>query len=197
MEESVREEWRDVKGYEGRYRVSNLGRVQSCTHLTGFQWHDMATPRNNRGYATTGFSKDGQSTSFLVHRLVAEAFCDGSGGDTVDHINGIRDDNRACNLEWVTMSENNLRSYRNGRVQPEQIGESNPNNKASEADVYDALACYANGEAATVISRRLGVNDCWLSDILRGKNWRCLNLDIGHYRQQHALSKQRAGNLRK
>jgi len=54
-----------------------------------------------------------------VHSLIAATWCDGRfDGSVVDHVNGNRLDNRACNLEWVTMSENTRRSYALGRVGP-------------------------------------------------------------------------------
>jgi hypothetical protein len=70
------------------------------------------------GYKTVDLSKAGKATTTLVHRLVAEAFCDKpEGSDQVNHINYNRADNRAVNLEWCTCLENNRHAHkREGRV---------------------------------------------------------------------------------
>lgn len=115
------ETWKPVAGYEGLYEVSDLGRVRSLDRNV------VKTYRGNRRVAclvkgkmrkpsrcTHGYlSLTLPGGRFLVHRLVASAFCDGyAAGLDVNHKNGVRDDNRACNLEWVTRSENHAHSYR-------------------------------------------------------------------------------------
>lgn len=58
---------------------------------------------------------DGLPKSRLLHRIIAEAFCDkGSGEGEVNHINGDKTDNRADNLEWTTRNENLLHAYETG-----------------------------------------------------------------------------------
>lgn len=92
--------WKDVSGYEGLYQVSNLGRVKSDRRV-------LKNYPNNRGYVQIQLRKDGKRKSYLVHRLVAEAFCVKSGGcDVVNHIDNDPTNNTAKNLEWVTQTEN-------------------------------------------------------------------------------------------
>lgn len=104
------EKWREVLGYEGLYKVSNLGRIKSRNKLKVQQ-------DNGRGYLVVHLNKNGKPKWHLVHRLVAQAFIDNpQNKPTVNHKDGDRTNNKAINLEWATYSENNSHSYRsNGR----------------------------------------------------------------------------------
>ena len=98
--------WKDIKGWEGLYQVSNLGRVSSIDRYTPTK---TGHKRFFSGYkvvhlrdATTNRSK-----LLKVHRLVAEAFVPKvDGKNCIDHINGNREDNVHSNLRWCTNIEN-------------------------------------------------------------------------------------------
>ena len=126
------ERWLDVRGYEGRYQVSDLGRVKSLARFrvgkkgckvpvkerimrldikreTGRTRPYVQVILRNGGPRTT----NGRST--LVHRLVADAFIKPlEPGEQVDHINGIHNDNRAVNLRVMHFVEH-------GRLHPNAI----------------------------------------------------------------------------
>ena len=96
------ENWKDVAGYEGRYQVSNCGRVKNIR--TG---RVLRPAKNSRGYLRVLLCKDNEKKNRSVHRLVALAFVPSEReGLEVNHKNGVKTDNRAENLEWVTRSEN-------------------------------------------------------------------------------------------
>ena len=113
----MNEIWKDIPGYEGKYQVSNLGRVKSLNyHRTGKE--ELFTPWKNRyGYLLVSLRKDKKKTSYLVHRLVWEAF---NGpippGIQVNHLDECKTRNSLDNLELATPKENANWGTRNERI---------------------------------------------------------------------------------
>lgn len=106
IEDIPGEEWRDVVGYEGKYQVSNMGRIKSLNYNhTGKA--QIMKQNKVKGYLKVSLWKNGEEDWPLVHRLVATAFIPNpEGKPEVDHINGKKTDCRACNLRWVSSIEN-------------------------------------------------------------------------------------------
>jgi hypothetical protein len=124
------EEWKDVVGYEGLYVVFNLGNIKSKDRILNNRWgaytkkaDKLVFPKNIEGYRKGNLCKDKICKSFSLHRIVATAFITNSTLKAeVNHINGIRDDNRAENLEWCTKRENQCHSARNKNCSSKFIG---------------------------------------------------------------------------
>lgn len=101
-----KEIWKDIKGCEGKYQVSNMGRIRSRCKKN--EWRLRVFDYNRFGYAAVHFHFSGKDFRKYVHRLVAEAFVPGyREGLFVNHINENKQDNRVSNLEWVTTKYNN------------------------------------------------------------------------------------------
>jgi len=127
--QQITEIWKPVEGFENFYEISNLGRVKK---LWEGRSHNipkgiMNVKINNSGYRYAFLcNNEGKQQSILVHRLVAYAFIPNTENKPqVNHINGVKLDNRLDNLEWATNSENQLHAYKIG-LQFKETGEGNP-----------------------------------------------------------------------
>ena len=102
---AVSEQWRDIAGYENRYKISSTGRIMN--YATGRVLRGKELSNGYRGVQL------GRGMCYLVHRLVLTAFDRApEDGEQGNHKNGIRADNRLENLEWHSCSENHKHSYR-------------------------------------------------------------------------------------
>lgn len=112
---SAAEEWRPVPGWEGRYEVSDHGRVRSLTSTGRARApRKPAVGKDDRLYVPLW--RDDECTNYPVHRLVAMAFCEPRpGGVLVRHLDGNHRRNVPGNLAWGTSSENNRDTVRHGR----------------------------------------------------------------------------------
>jgi len=125
-EVNITEVWKNIKGYEGSYQVSNLGRVKSLERAValknGSERHlkeRILKPSTNRyGYLQALLCNgSGKVKTLLVHRLVCEAFYENpENKPCVNHIDENRTNNVASNLEWCTVKENNNHGTHNARV---------------------------------------------------------------------------------
>lgn len=160
--------WRDIKGFNGAYKVSNLGNVYS-DHKKSEKKQSI----DEGGYHLVILYLNGKQHNCLVHRLVAEAFIDKPDGkDYVNHKDGNKSNNEVSNLEWTTRSENEQHAYDTGL---RTVGEDRYNAKLSNEDVEWIKENYIPrhkefGQSA--IARKFGVSQQNISNIVNGKRWK-------------------------
>ena len=125
----MNEEWRDIQGFEGLYQISNHGRVKSMSNRSNHKDEMIMKQSMVQGYCQITLTKDGIQKAFKVHRLVANAFLNNPLNlPEVNHINGIKTDNKVCNLEWITALGNARHAHATGLARA-QKGSENPRSK--------------------------------------------------------------------
>ena len=106
----MEEIWKDVKGYEGLYMVSNKGRIKSMYKQTKILKNDniLKPALLNSGYLSVMIYKNKTRKRFTVHRLVAEAFIENPDNkNVINHIDEDKTNNCVENLEWCDYCYNN------------------------------------------------------------------------------------------
>lgn len=110
----MEEVWKDIKDYEGIYQVSNLGRIKRLPHRVKNRFGTCCRKEHYVGYkGTNGYMyvllhKDNTPSTFLIHRLVAQAFIDNPNNyDCINHKDENPLNNCVNNLEWCDKAYNN------------------------------------------------------------------------------------------
>ena len=137
----------------GNYLVYQDGRVYSLNRNIF-----LKPAYDERGYLRIGLSNNGVSKTYKLHRLIAEMFIPKVEGKTqVNHINGIKNDNRVENLEWCTRSENSIHAVKTGLMQSNHL-------KKYVLDTQNGVFY----ESATELAKVLGMNRITLMGRLNG-----------------------------
>lgn len=170
--------WKDIEGFEGRYQISNLGRVKSLSRYVQFGKQRRFVPEYIRkekskpnGYRYVQLNLNGKEKDFHVHRLVAKHFVPGYfDGAHVNHKDGNKANNTADNLEWCTRSENqrhmyhvlNHKAWVNGRFGAESPRAKRIVQLSMNGEVIREWSCAAD------VQRELGIQESGIRKVLKG-----------------------------
>ena len=114
----MEEIWKDIRGYEGLYQISNLGRIKSLPKWRvkyGYGEIILKQSIGKKGYKVISLNKNKKRKQYKVHRLIAEAFIPNpENKPQINHIDGNKLNNDINNLEWCTQNENIQHAYNTG-----------------------------------------------------------------------------------
>lgn len=164
---------KDIAGYEGKYSVTTDGRVYSHSRVDAYgrlqkgRW--LKPIVHSDGYMYVNLREKEKTKQLYIHRLVAITFIDNLDSlPQVNHINGIKSDNRVENLEWVTGSQNMVHASKSGFLNPIS-GERHYCAKLSTEQVKEIRACKSMSQRE--MARMYGVSKATISGILNNKTW--------------------------
>jgi hypothetical protein len=170
------ETWKPIKGWEGLYEVSDLGRVRSFQRAKQGQPPAVLESHPNRnGYIRVRLFRNGQRQYGSVHRLVCQAFRgEALPGMQVNHIDGNKANNRLDNLEYATPRENNLHAlYQLGKLETLPRGEANKAAKLTEADVIQLRELWASGNVRRrELAEMFSISETSIRRIVSGQGWK-------------------------
>jgi hypothetical protein len=170
--------WKDIKGYEGYYQVSNKGRVISLTRKTTngrtVNTKILKAYEGNHGYLCLDLYKNNLKRQFAVHRLVAEAFISNpKNKPQVNHKKGNKLDNYADKLEWATVKENIYHAF-NVLGRTVAVGEKNGRSKLTEKQV---LEIRGSKLTTRVLGKIYNIDQKQISNIKNKKSWKHVDIE--------------------
>lgn len=152
-----------IPGYDGLYEVSDTGEVYSLNYEKKIGNKRKLKPfvMKSGGYLAVSLAKDRKQKLFKIHRLVAVAFIKNpKNKPQVNHINGVKTDNRVENLEWATNSENVKHSYDVLKRAPTRAARGKENKRSKALIGIDSKGNVTRfesiGDAARKVGGRIG-----------------------------------------
>jgi len=173
------EVWLPVKGFESSYSISNMGRLKRLSgQIKRAGWYDLNLQeklinpsKDRKGYLLTFLTQNRNRTKVYIHRLVAIHFVPNPHNKPdVNHKQGVKDDNRYTELEWVTHSENMKHSSVHGF---HRFGERHPKSVLSESQVVEI---FNSKESERSLAKKYNCSRATINCIKSGRSWKYLNL---------------------
>lgn len=155
--------WKDIPGYEGKYKVSNNGKIKSlrrpgihaaCRTATRL----LKLSKDKYGYPQVLLSSNGNRKTYKVHRLVATTFIRAmQSNEQVNHINFNICDNRVENLEICTATQNMIHFYKHKKL------------RLCWNDVKKIVELVKSGKTQTEVAKMYGIYQADVSNYVNGK----------------------------
>lgn len=174
--------WKDIKGYEGLYQVSNYGRVKSLNRFRiGRNGKPVKVnerilkPVINYGYCYVFIRNYERKLvkNFRVHRLVAQTFLENPNNyPQINHKDGNKQNNNVENLEWCTAKQNTNHAEING-FSHHVNGEKHGNSKLTQKQVDEIRNKYSTGKYSyKMLLYEYHVSKSCIATIIKNKNWK-------------------------
>jgi len=161
----------DIKNYEGLYFITKDLKIFSYPKKTRKGIREIKPWICKNGYYMIDLCKDKKVKKYSYHRIIAECFIENTGNKMqVNHINGIKTDNRIENLEWCTVSENRIHAFKNNLQSAKGI--KNSSCKLTEKSV---LEIYNDNRTYKDISSQYNISIGTISNIKTKHTWQHLH----------------------
>lgn len=174
------EVWKAIPGTDGRYEISNYGRVKS--YCFNKEKGRILKPGNIRGFQIVSIRTEGKPRTYLVHKLTAEAFVSRESEDqtVVIHLDWNKRNNYYLNLKWVTREEAYRRMFDKYLDDYRKSGKIvRRNAKLKPEDVKLLKAMLRRGIKQNVIARLFAISEMQVTRIKRNENWAAVEPDEG------------------
>ena len=189
----------DIKGYENLYAVTKNGDIWSYPKTNKYTRHlkgNFLKKVLDNGYLYVSLHKNGKQKKISVHKLVAQSYLlNPNNLPQVNHKNGIKTDNRAENLEWVTAKQNTQHAWDNGlikvtekmrniaklKIQKWNLSEQAKvhhskagliNRKLSKEQILNIMELQKKGQSAYSVAKIFNVSKQTILKIYRKENYK-------------------------
>lgn len=193
LPKGIKEEWVDIKGFEGRYKISNKGEIVRYAVTDVYKsgkiinrGEKIIKPSiSGNGYLKVGLNKDSKFYNKNLHRLLAEHFIPNPDNlPCVNHIDGNKLNNNLDNLEWCTAKYNSKHSFDNGMSNISEYSKykvSNVSRRFTSKEIKEIRKLFNEGKTKKEISKIFNCCDSIIGNILNDKTYK--NIEDYEYLQ--------------
>lgn len=173
----MEEIWKDIENFEGLYRISSFGKVESLSRSikspNGFRTMKgrILAPRYTHGYIHVQLCKHGNNYNFYVHSLVANTFLSKENCNlVVNHKDGNKQNNNVSNLEWITQKQNIHHAIETGLTKIS--GENSHFHKLNKEEVLNIRKLFSEGNSLLELATKFNVTKATTCRIVNNKIWK-------------------------